>query len=68
MILFVAICNIATYADDTALYAACDQASDPWQELELSSELESDLQDTCLGQEVASWFCLTVLTRLVLLM
>ena len=39
-----------------------------WQELELSSELESDLQDTCLGQEVASWFCLTVLTRLVLLM
>ena len=24
----------------------CDQASDPWQQLELSSNLESDLQDT----------------------
>ena len=24
----------------------CDQASDPWQQLELASNLESDLQDT----------------------
>ena len=43
------ICNIALYADDTALYSKCDQASDLWQQLELASELESDLQDTGLG-------------------
>ena len=40
------ICNIAIYADDTTLYSKCDQASDLWQQLELSFELESDLQDT----------------------
>ena len=28
------------------LYSKCDQASDLWQQLELASELESDLQDT----------------------
>ena len=27
------------------LYSKCDQASDLWQQLELASELESDLQD-----------------------
>ena len=47
------ICNIAIYADDTTLYSKCDQASDLWQQLELASELESDLRDTGLGQEVA---------------
>ena len=40
------ICNIAIYADDTTLYSKCDQASDLWQQLELASELESDLRDT----------------------
>ena len=40
------ICNIAIYADDTTLYSKCDQASDLWQQIELASELESDLQDT----------------------
>ena len=40
------ICNIAIYADDTTLYSKCDQAPDLWQQLELASELESDLQDT----------------------
>ena len=30
----------------TSLYSKCDQASDPWQQLELASELESDLRDT----------------------
>ena len=40
------ICNIAIYADDTTLYFKCDQASDLWQQLELASKLESDLQDT----------------------
>ena len=40
------ICDIAIYADDTSLYSKCDQGSDLWQQLELASELESDLQDT----------------------
>ena len=43
------ISDIATYADDTSLYSKCDQASDIWQQLELVSELESDLSDTGLG-------------------
>ena len=37
------ICNIAIYADDTTLYAKCDQPSHLGQQLELASELESDL-------------------------
>ena len=40
------ICDIAIYADDTTLYSKCDQASDLWQQLELASELKSDLGDT----------------------
>ena len=40
------ICNIAIYAHDTTLYSKCDQASDLWQQLELASELESNLRDT----------------------
>ena len=39
-------CNIGIYAYDTTLYSKCDKASDLWQQLELASELESDLQDT----------------------
>ena len=39
------ICDIAIYADDNTLYSKCDQASDLWQQLELASELESDLRD-----------------------
>ena len=37
------ICDIAIYADDTTPYSKCDQAYDLWQQLELASELESDL-------------------------
>ena len=40
------ICTIAIYADDTTLYSKCNQASDLWQQLEVASELESDLRDT----------------------
>ena len=40
------ICNITVYDDDTTLYSKCYQASDLWQQLELASELESDLRDT----------------------
>ena len=39
-------CDIAIYADDTALYSKCDQAFGLWQQLEVASELESDLRDT----------------------
>ena len=42
------ICNVAIYADDTTLYSKCNQASDLWQQLELASELESDLRDTVI--------------------
>ena len=42
------ICNIAIYADDTTLYSNCNQASDLRQQLELASELESDLRDTVI--------------------
>ena len=40
------ICNIPIYAGDTTLYSKCDQATHLWQQLELASELESDLRDT----------------------
>ena len=40
------VCDIAIYAHDTTLYSKLDQASDLWQQLELASELESDLRDT----------------------
>ena len=71
------ICDIAIYVDDTNLFSKCDKASDLWQQLELASELESDLQDTVdllicgllismLGK--LSWFCLTGLITVVLLM
>ena len=42
----VVIWNIAIYTDDMILYSKCDQACDLWQQLELASELESDLPDT----------------------
>ena len=32
--------------DDTTLYSKCDLGSDLWQQLELASELKSDLRDT----------------------
>ena len=31
------ICDIAIYADDTVLYFKCDEASDQWQQLKLTS-------------------------------
>ena len=40
------ICNIAIYADDTTLCSKSDLASDLWQQLELASELDSDLRYT----------------------
>ena len=40
------ICGIDIYSDDNTLYSGCDQASDLWQQLELASELESDLWGT----------------------
>ena len=40
------ICDIAICADDTTLYSKCDQASDLWQQLELASDLDSNLWDT----------------------
>ena len=68
------ICNITIYVDDTTLYSKCDKASYLWQQLELASELESDLQDTVgwdrkwLVLEKLNLFHLAGLTTLVLLM
>ena len=41
-----AICNIVINANDTSFYSKSDQVSDLWQQLELASGFESDLQDT----------------------
>ena len=72
------ICNIAIFADDPSLYSKCDQPSYLWQELELASELESDLRETLwtgAGSDLLipvleklGWFGLTGLITLVLLM
>ena len=43
------ICNIAIYSDDNTPDSKFDQASDLWKQLELASELESDLRDTVDG-------------------
>ena len=40
------ICDIAIYANNTTLYSKCYHASDLWQQLELASELKSDLSGT----------------------
>ena len=40
------ICGIAISADDTTLYSKFNEISDSWQQLELVSELESDLRNT----------------------
>ena len=42
------ICNIVIYAEDNTLYSKCNQASDLSLQIELVSELESDLRDTGL--------------------
>ena len=46
------ICNTGIYADD---YFKCDQASDMWQQLELTSERDSDPPDTGLGQKLVDF-------------
>ena len=53
------ICNIAIYADDTTLYFKYDPTSDLWQQLQLTSELESHPKGDCeLRQEVTlSFLC-----------
>ena len=65
------ICDIAIYADDTTLYSRYDWASDLWQ------QLESDLQNMVdwgkkwlvdFNAGKLSWFCLTGLITMVLLM
>ena len=69
------VCNIAIHAYDTTLYSKCDQASDQWQQIELASELESDLRDIVdwskkwlVDFNAGKMFHLTGLKTLVLLM
>ena len=40
------ICDIVIYADDTNLFSKYDLVSGLWRQLELASELKSDLRDT----------------------
>ena len=40
------MCDIAIYVDGATLYSKCHQAPDLCQQLELTSELESNLRDT----------------------
>ena len=37
------IFNIAIYADASTLYSRCDQTPDLWQQVDFTSELESNL-------------------------
>ena len=45
-LMMLSVILLSICADDTTLYSKRDQASDLWQQLELASELESDLRDT----------------------
>ena len=70
------ICNIAIYANDTIFYSKCEWACDLWQQLDVASELEFDLQDAIdWGRKCAfdfnarklKLFCLTGLMTMVIL-
>ena len=74
---FLMILSVILLYWNAALCFNCDQASDLWQQQELTSELESDIWDTGLGQEVGcwfyrckkiNWFCLISIITLVLYM
>ena len=46
MTFLMMVTNIVFYADNTIVYSLCCQVSNFCQQLELASELESDLPDT----------------------
>ena len=56
------ICDIAIYADDTALNFKCDWASDLWQQYELASEL--NLVNVTLWTGVRSGMLISMLAKL----
>ena len=56
------ICNIVINADDTTHYSKCDQTSDLQQQLEVASELETDLQDTMDWGRI--WLVISILEKL----
>ena len=39
------VCNITIHGDITTVCSKCDQGSNLWRQLQLVSELQSDLQD-----------------------
>ena len=43
------VCNIVICADDTTLYSKYNQASDLWQQLEFTFELEYDQETLWIG-------------------
>ena len=70
------ICNVAIYANDNTFCSKCGQSYDLWQQRELVSEIENDLQDTVWAEsgllisipENLICFHLTSLITLLLLM
>ena len=46
---FLMMLSVILLSDNTTLYFKCDQVSDLWQQLELASEIESDLQTLWTG-------------------
>ena len=55
--------SVILLSDNTTLYFKCNQVSDLWQQLELASEIESDLQTLWTGSR--SGLLISVLGKLL---
>ena len=60
---FLMMLSVILLSDNTTLYFKCDQVSDLWQQLELASEIESDLQTLWTGAR--SGLLISVLGKLL---
>ena len=60
---FLMMLSVILLSDNTTLYFKCDQVSDLWQQLELASEIESDLQTLWTGSR--SGLLISVLGKLL---
>ena len=60
---FLMMLSVILLSDNTTLYFKCDQVSDLWQQLELASETESDLQTLWTGSR--SGLLISVLGKLL---
>ena len=60
---FLMMLSVILLSDNNTLYFKCDQVSDLWQQLELASEIESDLQTLWTGSR--SGLLISVLGKLL---